>query len=146
MTVYFPSVMPRPRSEKTGPAVNLRIGDDLMAKLKQVADITKKPLASVIREAMEIGLADWALTGYQGAELIAKEAAEIKSRQVAKTSSERDIALLAEKTSQYRTGKKGSINVRNAAAPLPTYLVMRKGYILEPLPKAAKTAAESQPS
>jgi hypothetical protein len=39
----------------------------------------------------------------------------------------------------YRTRKKGSIDVRNAAAPLPTYLVMRKAHILEPLATAEKT-------
>ena len=46
-----------------------------------------------------------------------------------------------EKSTGDRTKKpsKGPINVRNAAAPLPTYLVLRKAHILEPLTKADPT-------
>jgi hypothetical protein len=41
-----------------------------------------------------------------------------------------------EKGSGYTSKRKGSIDVRNAAAPLPTYLVTRKAHILEPITKA----------
>lgn len=53
------------------------------------------------------------------------------------------VSTLTEKGTGYQTKKptKGPINVRNAAAPLPTYLVVRKGYILEPLTKAAASSS-----
>jgi len=46
---------------------------------------------------------------------------------------------ISEVGDSFRTRKKGTINVRNAAAPLPTYLVLRKAHILEPLATAEKT-------
>lgn len=58
---------------------------------------------------------------------------------------------LNEKGSGYQAKNptKGKINVRNAAAPLPTYLVLRKAHILEPITKAATaspTATAAGPS
>jgi hypothetical protein len=48
------------------------------------------------------------------------------------------VSTFTEKGKGYRAkgiSGKGNIEPRNAAAPLPTYLVMRKAHILEPLTK-----------
>lgn len=57
-----------------------------------------------------------------------------------------EIAMLADKGKGYRSkgsgaagGPSGNIQARNAAAPMPTYLIRRKAHILEPLAPAVKT-------
>jgi hypothetical protein len=123
----------------------IAIPNDLAEKIEKVAGLVHLSKQDVMKLAMRIGLEDLKRCKYDIAAAIVDRAH--KSEAPEKTASEeQDIALLAEKTSQYRTGKKGRIDVRNAAAPLPTYLVMRKGYILEPRPTDAKMVAASQPS
>lgn len=105
-----------------------------MNKVQEAARLLNKPVADVIREAMELGLADWAITGYSTPEIVAREAIEKR-----KATQNSDIAMVSEKGGGYKAPKKGAggnptgnIQARNAAAPLPTFLVKRKAYILEP--------------
>ncbi len=103
----------------------IAIPNDLAEKIEKVAALVHLSKQDVMKLAMRIGLEDLKRCNYDIAAAIVDRAHQ-----------KDDIALLSEKGSGYTSKRKGSIDVRNAAAPLPTYLVMRKAHILEPITKA----------
>jgi hypothetical protein len=102
----------------------IAIPNDLAEKIEKVAALVHLSKQDVMKLAMRIGLEDLKRCNYDIAAAIVDRAHQ-----------KDDIALLAEKSS-FAGKRKGNIRVENAAAPLPTYLVQRKGFILEPLTKA----------
>jgi hypothetical protein len=137
----LPFAMGRPKKDDTGSPTIIRLHGPLLEQIEAAAKALNWSSQQVMREAMKLGLEGWKRIGYDltGAVLDRTEKAK---------SEESEIALLAEKGTGYRTKNKGRIDVRNAAAPLPTYLVLRKAHILEPLTKAvasSSTASAADP-
>jgi hypothetical protein len=110
----------------------IAIPNDLAEKVQIAAELTHLSKQDIMKLAMRIGLEDLRRCNYDIAGAVVDRSDAAKD----------EIALLADKGSGYRAKKTGTINLRNAAAPLPTYLVQRKGYILEPIKTISPASSE----
>jgi predicted transcriptional regulator len=113
--------------------IPIRLTEDLLAQIDEAARLSGKSKQEVMREALDYGLTFLKRSDFKVADAVIDTVLRKEAEALQAKAADRDIALLAEKGTGYTTKRKGSIDVRNAAAPLPTYLVQRKGYILEPL-------------
>jgi|LakMenE18May11ns_1017448.scaffolds.fasta_scaffold9543600_2 hypothetical protein len=122
-------------SEDTTKPIPIRLTEDLLAQIDEGARLSGKSKQEVMRVALDYGLTFLKRSDYKVADAVIDTVLQKAAESLQMKSSERDIALLSEKGS-FGSKRKGSIDVRNAAAPLPTYLVPRKAHILEPITKA----------